>query len=232
MADVTKFARKLRFALIAACLPFAAHAAPETCIDNLVGMNEAVIIDASTLVLHKPGEGYKRITVVNHPLEPDDERLHHPYALCVNDRIAPLGIERGVSRVTDITDISNAEADALRRIDFTDRERYKARPINRINFRRAGRINELCSDLRLTVFQIKQCSEMMRDAQTVEARDDIRDTVRFIIKKRQSLSNRSGYGDNQSLSGHGGGYIPSAPSGATRPVRRHPPRRSPNAKGE
>lgn len=190
MTDVTKFARKVRFALFAACLPFAAQAAPETCIDNLVGMNEAVVIDASTLVLHKPGEGYKRITVVNHPLEPDGERLHHPYALCVNDRIAPLGVERGLSVVTEIAAISNAEADVLRRIDFTDRERYKARPINRINFRRAGRVNELCSDLRLTVFQIKQCSQMMREAQTAQARDDVRDTVRFIIKKRQSLANR------------------------------------------
>jgi len=185
-----KFARIMCLALIAGSLPFAAHAAPETCIDNLVGMNEAMVIDASTLVLHKPGEGYKRITVINYPLEGDEKRLHHPYALCVDDRIAPFGIERGVSLVTAITSISNAEAEALRKIDYVDRTKYKALPRNRTNFLRAGRVGDLCNDVHLTVFQIQKCSEMMREAQTAEARDDIRDTVRFIIKKRQSLANR------------------------------------------
>lgn len=198
MTDVTKFARKARFALIAACFPFAAQAAPETCIDNLVGMNEAVVIDASTLVLHKPGEGYKRITVVNHPLEPDDARLHHPYALCVGDSIAPFGIERGISVVTDITSISNAESASLREIDFIDRGKYKALPRNRTNFLRAGRIGDLCNDVHLTSFQIMQCIEMMHEAQTAEARDDVRDTVRFIIKKRQSLANRGSENFNES----------------------------------
>lgn len=185
-----KLARKLSLALIAACFPFAgAHAAP-ACIDNLVGMNDAVVIDASTLLIHKAGEGYKRITVVNHPLEPDDERLHHPYALCVGDRVAPFGVERGVSVITDISGITTGEADTLREAIFIDRVKYRALPRNRLNSLRAGRIGDLCNDARLTSFQIKQCSDMMREAQTAEARTDVRDTVRFIIKKRQSLANR------------------------------------------
>jgi hypothetical protein len=188
---------------MAAALPFmtlgAAHAAPEAaCIENIYDTTEALIIDTATLVLHKPGVGYKRVDVVNHPLAPDDGRLHRPYALCVNDQIAPLGIERGVSVVAAITDISNEEANALRRIDFTDREKYKPLPVNRINFARAGRIGELCNDVLLTVFQIKQCAEMMRNATTAEARDEIRDTVRFIIKKRQALHNQSPRWANES----------------------------------
>jgi hypothetical protein len=195
MTVVKTFAR---FAVLAACFPFAAPiaawAAPEAaCIDNLVGMNEAVIIDATTLVLHKPGEGYKRITVVNHPLESDDVMLHHPYALCEGDRVAPFGIERGLSVVTEIAGITNAEAEELRRTEFTERIKYKPSARNRLNFLRAGRVGDLCNDVHLTIFQIQKCSEMMQAAQTAEARDDIRETVRYIIKKRQSLANRVGY---------------------------------------